>query len=264
MTLDRAAVVDACTYFEQFLAFRQEFERVPGIQAAVLHDGDVVMSSAHGLADIDAGIALTTAHRFRIASHSKTFTATAVVRLAELGVLRLDDTVGQWLGELAGSPLAGVTLRELLAHGGGVIRDGTDGDHWQLARAFPDGDGLVAIAADADAAVLARNERFKYSNVGFSLLGAVIEAAAGERYRDHVQAALLDPLGLSTTSPEIDLAAASDHAVGYTGFAAVGRRMPFDHIATGAMAAATGFSSTATDVVRWAAAHFLGVVGAGA
>ena len=67
----------------------------------MLHDGDVVLDAAFGLADVESATPMTTAHRFRIASHSKTFTATAVVRLAEHGVLRLDDPVGQWIDELA-------------------------------------------------------------------------------------------------------------------------------------------------------------------
>ncbi len=257
MTIERTAVVDACAYFEQFLEFRQRFERVPGIQAAVLHDDEIVLSCAHGLADAEAGTPLTTDHRFRIASHSKTFTATAVVRLAEQGRLRLDDTAGKWVEELGATGLGAVTLRELLAHGGGVVRDGWDGDHWQLARPFPDAARLIEIACD-DAAVLGRNERFKYSNVGFALLGAVIEAATGQGYADHVTGALLAPLGLDATSADIDPAATGDHATGYTALSYADRRLPFDHIQTGAMAAATGFSSTATDLVRWAAAHFHG------
>ncbi len=257
MGLQRSAVLDACTYFDTWLAYRQRLDRIPGIQAAVLHEGDIVLETAHGHADVAADTVLTTDHRFRIASHSKTFTATAVVRLADRGVLRLDDTVGQWVPALATAPIAGVTLRELLAHGGGLIRDGRDGDHWQLLRPFPDAATLTRIAVD-DGAVLARNERFKYSNIGFSLLGAVIEAATGEPYADHVRAALLDPLGLTATTPDIDPMAADDHATGYTARSYAAERIPIDHIATGAMAAATGFSSTAGDVVRWAAAHFLG------
>lgn len=257
MALERPPVLAACAYADSWLSFRAVHDRVPGIQAAVLLGDEVLLSSAHGVADVGAGTALTAAHRFRIASHSKTFTATAVMQLATSGALRLDDPVGHWVGELDRHPVGAVTLRELLAHGGGVIRDGWDGDHWQLVRPFPDAATLRAIAAD-DAQVLARNERFKYSNVGYALLGAVIEAVTGTSYADHVTATLLGPLGLDATSPEIDLADTSDHATGYTALAYAPRRIPFDHIATGAMAAATGFSSTATDMVRWAAAHFSG------
>ena len=256
-TPERPAVLDAARYIASLIAYRQQHDRVPGIQAAMLHDDDVVLDAAVGLADVESATPMTTAHRFRIASHSKTFTATAVVQLAERGVLRLDDPVGRWIDELAAAPVAHVTLRELLAHGSGVVRDGWDGDFWQLYRAFPDGAGLLAVASD-EATVLGRNERFKYSNVGYSLLGCVIERATGSPYHEHVRAALLGPLELSSTTPDIDPAAAGDHATGYSAFAYADHRLPIDHIATGAMASATGFSSTATDLARWAAAHFLG------
>ena len=71
-----------------------------------------------------------------------------------------------------------MTVRELLSHAGGVVRDGWDGDFWQLDRAFPDRAELLRIAAD-DSAVLGRNERFKYSNVGYSLLGLIVEHVSG-------------------------------------------------------------------------------------
>ena len=72
----------------------------------MLHDGDIVLETAHGHADVEAGTVLTTDHLFRIASHSKTFTATAIMQLAERGRLRLDDTVGRWLPARGGAPIA--------------------------------------------------------------------------------------------------------------------------------------------------------------
>ncbi len=157
--IPRQAVIDACDYADRWLAFQRRHLRVPGVQAAVLHDDEVVLSTAHGVSDVTTGEPLTTDHLFRIASHSKTFTATCVMQLAERGLLRLDDTVGHWIDGLDAAPIAGVTLRELLAHAGGVVRDGWDGDFWQLFHAFPDETELVRIAADASS-VLPRNERF--------------------------------------------------------------------------------------------------------
>ena len=255
-TITRAAVVDACSYFDTWLAFRVPFDRVPGAQAAVLHGDDVVLSTAHGVADTTTGAPLTDRHLFRIASHSKTFTATAVMQLVELGRLRLDDTVGQHLPELADSPVSAVTVRELLAHGGGVVRDGWDGDFWQLFRAFPDRDELLRIASD-ESAVLARNERFKYSNVGYSLLGIVVERTSGRSYADYVDEHIVDRLGLEDTGPEYAPARAAEYAGGHSALSYGTARIPLDHIDTGAMASATGFYSTARDVVRYASAHFV-------
>ena len=86
----------------------------------------------------------------------------------------------------------------------------------------------------------------------------MLEQATGSAYGTHVTETLLDPLGLTATTPDIDPTSVGDHATGYTAFAYAEHRLPIGHVATGAMAPATGFSSTATDLVRWAAAHFLG------
>ncbi|MFN8021651.1 MAG: serine hydrolase domain-containing protein [Acidimicrobiales bacterium] len=255
--ISRDAVSDACAYFDQWLAFQRRQWRVPGVQAAVLHDDEVVLSTAHGVSSVETGEPLTTDHLFRIASHSKTFTATCVMQLVEMGLLRLDDTVGHWLDGLSGAPIAGVTLRELMAHAGGVVRDGWDGDFWQLFHAFPDDDELVRIAGDASS-VLPRNERFKYSNIGYSLLGMVIAEASGRPYNSYVAEEVVVRLGLRNTGPELDPSRAHEYAGGHAALDYADARLPIEHVDTHAMASATGFYSTASDVVRYAAAHFHG------
>ena len=200
---------------------------------------------------------LTTGHLFRIASHSKTFTATAVMQLLELGSLRLDDSAEQWLSFLRGTPLATVTIREMLSHAGGIVRDGWNGDFWQLAHPFPAAAELRRIATDR-AGVLERNERFKYSNVGYSLLGMIVEEASGQPYTRYVAANIIGRLGLRNTGPEYDPQRATEYATGYSALSYADRRLPIDHIDTAAMASATGFYSTAEDVVLYASAHFLG------
>jgi CubicO group peptidase (beta-lactamase class C family) len=258
--IDRSVALQAIDYFGSWLAFRQQYLRIPGVQAAFLLGDEVLFSAAYGLADVEADRRLTTSHLFRIASHSKTFTATAVLQLAEQGRLRLDDPAGSrlpWLAE-AGSPLATVTLRELLAHAGGLVRDGRDGDHWQSYHPFPDAEQLQAIALEAGAAVLSPNERFKYSNIGYSLLGAVIEQASGEPYNAYVRGHVVDALGLQNTGPELDPARLSEYATGYSALAYAESRVPIEHVDTRAMASATGFYSTAEDVVRYFAGHFTG------
>jgi D-alanyl-D-alanine carboxypeptidase len=259
-TPERTAEVAAAAapYLETWLDHQRRRARVPGVQAAVRVGDRLVLDTALGVADVSTGEPLTPGHLFRIASHSKTFTATAVLQLVEAGRLRLDDPIARWVPALAGSGLAEVTIRELLGHQGGVIRDGADNDHWQLLHPFPDEEQLIAIAA-ADGAVLERNEHFKYSNIGYSLLGLAIEAVTGTSYHAHVQAAVVDPLGLADTGPEWDPARAADHAAGHTGLLdGEDVRLTIPHVDTRAMAAATGFSSTARDLTRYGAAHVTG------
>jgi CubicO group peptidase (beta-lactamase class C family) len=253
------AVRSAVAYLDSWLAYQQVYLRVPGVQAAVLFDHEIVLSTAHGRADVENDVPLTTEHLFRVASHSKTFTATAVMQLVEGGSLRLDDRVGHWLPWLreALSPVTDLTVRELLAHSSGLIRDSEDGDFWQLLRPFPDEYGLRHMALTR-ADVLQPNERFKYSNVGYSLLGLVIATVSGRRYNDYVTAEVVRRLGLKHTGPEFDPARAEDYAVGYSALAYAPQRLPIDHVDTAAMSAATGFYSTAEDLCRYFAAHFWG------
>lgn len=255
---DPQTVREVLDYFGTYLDFRRRVARVPGVQAAVHIGGELAFSEAYGLAEIEHDIPLTTAHLFRIASHSKTFTATAVLQLAEQGRLRLDDLASTWVPALASKPVGRLTLRDLLAHAGGVSRDSADGDFWQLQRPFPDAVGLASVLDDDSVTVLAANEQFKYSNIGYALLGAVIEAVTGAGYNDYVRAAIVDPLGLTDTGPEYDPAQADRYAAGYSALAYAQTRVPIEHVNTRALSAATGFYATAADLVRYFSAHYIG------
>ncbi len=174
------ALREALAYVDSWLDYRVWKLRAPGAQVAVWFDGEIRFSKAYGVANLDTGEPLTTSHLFRIASHSKTFTATAVMRLVEAGKLRLDDTAGSWIPELtgAGSPLADVTVRELVSNSAGVIRDGVDATFWAHGRPFPNEDALLELSV-REGAVRQPEATFKYSNIGFSLLGMIVGKAAG-------------------------------------------------------------------------------------
>jgi len=242
---------DTLDYFQNWLSYRRWFLRIPGVQVAVAVVGEQRISAAFGKADASTGELLGTQHLFRIASHSKTFTAVAVLQLLEQGRVRLDDTVATHLAELAGGRIGEVTVRELLSHGGGVIRDSEDGDFWQLHRDFPDRAELIRVAAAPSAAVLARNDRFKYSNIAYGLLGLIIEAVTGSSYADSVNETIVDRLGLRDTGPDLPEQRRADLAAGHSSLSYAPDRTVIDHVRTGALASATGFYATAADLVAF-------------
>ena len=253
------ALREALTYVDSWLDYRVWKLRVPGAQVAVWFDGEVQFTKAYGVSNLDTGDALTTSHLFRIASHSKTFTATAIMQLVEAGTLRLDDPAGIWIPELgeAGVPVADVTIRELVSNSAGVIRDGSDATFWALSRPFPDEASLLELAV-REGSVRQPEAAFKYSNIGFSLLGMIIGKAAGSTYHEYVTRAIIEKLGLRNTGPELDEARQSDLAGGHSGLSSRTERRVIPHVNTRGMAAATGFYSTAEDMVRFSSAHFYG------
>jgi len=256
---NRAALETVLPYVREWVSYKVWQLRVPGVQVAIGYQGEELFSEAWGYADVEAGRALTTTDLFRVASHSKTFTATAVMLLVERGSLRLDDTAGAHVRALVdgASPLADVTVRELLEMGAGVIRDGKDGDHWSQLRPFPDGSELLALLLD-DGQKVPAGSSFNYSNLGYGLLGLVVAAAAGRSYDDFVRSEVVEPLGLMNTGPDWDPARADDFVVGYSGFHTARTRHRLDHVDTRALAAATGFHSTASDLVRYFSSHVVG------
>ncbi len=255
---DTATLTALVDWYGGWLDHRRQTLQVPGVQVAVRWRGELLLSAAYGSAELSGPTPLSTSHLFRIASHSKTFTAVAVMQLMQSGALRLDDTVGRWLPSLmdAAPDVAARTLRQLLSHGGGIIRDGHDGDHWILGHPFPDPEQLLAIASD-EAAVLPSDSAFKYSNIAYGLLGLVIAAASGSTYQDYVVEHIVSRLGLADTGPEYDPARAGEYAAGYTA-RSLGRRLAVEHVDTAALAAATGFFATAADLTAYFSAHLPG------
>jgi CubicO group peptidase (beta-lactamase class C family) len=153
--------------------------------------------------------------------------------------------------------MAGVTVRELLSHGSGMIRDGDDSSWWALEKKFPDHQELVNVIRE-HGKVIEPNVHLKYSNIGYSLLGLIIESASGTGYREYVQEHIVDALGLENTGPDLNLDRLDDYAKGYTTKAHGPERREIEHIDTFAESAATGFYATASDLTAYFQAHLDG------
>lgn len=246
-------------YITDWVGYRAWKAELPGLQLAIYFDGTVQLNTAYGFADVERGVELTTEHLFRIASHSKTFTAVAMFQLIEQGKVRLDDTVGTFVPEFvkAASPLAETTIGELLSHGAGIIRDGVDADFWQYGRPYPDEAELLEMLLQ-DGVVLEPHTAFKYSNVGYSLAGLIVARVSGISYNEYVTRNIVDRLKLDNTGPEWDEARASEFTTGYTGNHVSRERKPVEHLDTRAFSPSTGFYGTAENLVRYFAAYFPG------
>src|SRR5271154_2759902 len=97
MAIDRRSLDRAADYVRSWLAYRYPYSNLTGYAAAISWRGEVGLNEASGYADLGRGTVLTPGHIFRVASHSKTFTATALMQLAEKERLRLDEPVVSFL-----------------------------------------------------------------------------------------------------------------------------------------------------------------------
>jgi CubicO group peptidase (beta-lactamase class C family) len=239
----------ALDYIPQWLEHQIRETEQPGCVIAIVHQGRVVLERAFGYADIVEHIPLTPRHRFRVASHSKSFTAAGIMKLREAGELGLDDRVGQYVDALHPA-VAEATIAQLLSHSAGIVRDGNDSGQWQDRRPFLDAAELRADLAAAP--VIDPNSRFKYSNHGYGLAGLVIEAVTGTPYRSWIKQTIIDAAELDETEPDMPVADSVPVARGHSAKLPLGRRLviPGDN-PTNALAPATGFVSTARDLARW-------------
>lgn len=258
--MDKYALDRSLKYIKSWLQFRYEQDEIPGFSVAIAHKGQVVLEESYGYANLELKTKLNPQHIFRIASHSKTFTATAIMQLQENSTLRIDDYVSDylpWLKEHADKRWQKVTIRQLMAHGAGVIRDGNNSDYWQLDCPFPNEKVLKEVVLSADL-IIDTNTKLKYSNIGYSLLGMVIASASNMAYNEYVTKNIIDVLKLPNTGPEYSPKIAHSVVTGYTRRDTNKTRLPIEDISTNAMASATGFYSTAADLCTYFNAHFVG------
>ena len=218
---------------------------IPGGSLAVSRYGRVALVRGYGVADRDRKDAVQPTSLFRLGSLTKTITAVAVLQLVEDGKLSLDDKVLPLLGEF-GPPdgtirdarVYDITVRHLLQHRAGFDRD-KSGDPVGMPRiatvAARQGGELppscVAILRDTLEQPLdfEPGSRFAYSNVGYCILGRIVERVSGMPFDAFVHARILDPAG------------AGRMRLGQTRVLADGEVTYYDYPGAGPVEAAPGF-----------------------
>jgi len=168
-------------------------------------DGKVFAARAHGKAGYRADDARETAPDAVqwAASITKLFTATALFRLVEDGIIRLNQTAGSILSEMKAKPFDGITIAQLLSHTSGLQPDPgcfetAYGKTWRdFMRMMPDKPWL-----EAGLSVGMRREpgtEWMYNTFGYTILGEVISRASGTDCHDFIRTEILEPCGMIDT-----------------------------------------------------------------
>lgn len=198
-------IADLTPQLEAKVAGFVKEHRLPGAAAGVVSGDGLAWSFGYGFADIEARRGADARTLYRIASITKTFTATSVLQLRDEGKLHLDDPIVEHIPELVSATnpyghIKHVTIRRLLSHESGLQSEppGTD---WGEGRYEGLVDRNLAMAAEIGVKVAA-NTQAKYSNLGFQMLGEVVARVSGIPYADYVRSNILEPLDMTSTSFE--------------------------------------------------------------
>ncbi len=157
----------------------------------VAREGEVLLNKGYGLAIRSEGVPNTAETVFSTGSITKQFTAAAILRLEMMGELSTEDPLSLHLDGVP-EDKAGVTLRHLLTHTGGIV-GGTGPDYEEVGR-----DEVVARAL-AEPIAFPPGEIMSYSNAGYSLLAAVVERVSGRSYEAFLREELFVPSGMERT-----------------------------------------------------------------
>ncbi|MBI4310549.1 MAG: beta-lactamase family protein [Chloroflexi bacterium] len=232
--------------------------RLPGLALGIIRDQELVWSSGFGAADLDTGRRPDAHTIARVASITKTFTTTAIMQLRDAGRLSLEEPLLRHLPEFAqvrarAGTIEGVTIRRLLTHRSGLVTESPT--HGWGALTFPTREEILACLPQTEITI-PQDSAWKYSNLGFALLGEVVCRLAGQPCIDYLRAHILTPLGLESTVFDLTAALRPRCFTGYNPSPYQDRpeRAPYAHL--NGLAAAGQLHSTVSDLAKWVSFQF--------
>jgi D-alanyl-D-alanine carboxypeptidase len=237
--------------FDAWLSSRMRHHSImPSLQVCIRKKGDIVFSKSYGFANAKTKRVLKNKDVFHIASHSKTFTGCVLLILQEQKKLSLSDKIIDYIPQLKSHPdkrFAKITLCDVVSHRSGIFRDGVDSCFWTLQKPFLNKEQIITEILSAKL-VFAPDKQVKYSNIGFSLLGLVIEQVTGLSFADAMRDLVFKKLKTKSLSSDYKPNKMTSYADGHLLRVLDRDHQPLKHAATFDMAPATGFCGNAEDV----------------
>ena len=191
-----AATLFACTskeqQFNQEVAAIMERNNNVGLALVAVNDGQVVLNERYGVKNLETGEPIAKDDIFRIASISKSFTATAIMQLVEQGKLNLQQDVSELVGFQVRNPKFPekvITVEMLLSHTSSM----NDANGYFTINAInPDSSATWQTAWNA----YEPGTGYEYCNLGFNTLGTILERISGERFDKYIVNHILNPIGV--------------------------------------------------------------------
>ena len=231
---------------------------IPGMSAAVIYDQQVIWAKGFGFADLEKNGVASPQTIYRCASITKLFTATMLMQLRDAGKVNLDDPVSKYVPSFhiasRSSDSPPVTLLQIATHTSGFPREAPL-DYWRTLK-FPPVESLIAAVSSKGDRAFPPYVEWKYSNVGYAILGKALSQAAGEPYFSYVVDHILKPLVMDRSgyslSPEMQTRMATGYFPPRDGQAAKPAFQP-DY---GGYGPASSLYSTVEDMARFISLQF--------
>lgn len=198
---------------------------LPSLAVGVVRDGETLWEEAFGLADREKRVPATIHTRYSLASVSKPFTTTALMKLVEAGQMDLDTPVNEYLAPgcrlnvWAGDPDA-VTVRKVATHTAGLPGQCNFFSEDQLYLR-PSREESIRRYGNI---VTPPGERYRYANFGFGILDHLVERVSGLSFADYLRREVFLPLGMTRSSVDLSSDLRGDAAIRYD---ADGRPIPY-------------------------------------
>ncbi len=229
-------------------------EHLPGMAGGIVLDGQLIHTFYFGFTDLSKHIRVDSLSDFRIASMTKSLTAMAILKLRDEGKLKLDDPASLYIPEMdslqyLSSDAPKITVRDLLTHRAGFPEDNPYGDR-QLGDTE---DELLKQVRESPAFSNVPGIAFEYSNLGFALLGKIINRVSGITYQQYVTENIFQPLGMTHSYFEFTKVPADHLAHGYRWINDNWRDEPL--LRDGSWGAMGGMITTIEDFSKYVAFH---------
>ena len=225
--------------------------RLPGLAGVLVVDGRVAWSGGLGRID-DAGTPAGPASRWRVGAVAQPVLASAMGRLAEAGVLSMEDPLARWIPEAAALEADGppITLADCASHASGLPPMPAMSPDALTTLRFPEREELLAALADTHVEPELRG-RFSYSSLAWALLAEALGRAAGRPITDYATEEILRPLGMASSGWPIGGGQPTGGATGYDAFGDPPTAAPTPRL--GAFAPLWGLWTSASDMERFLA-----------
>lgn len=189
-----------------------EKKHIVGLSIAISICDQLIWSKGFGLADLENNVPVTPKTKFRIASVSKTLTATALAQLHEKELLHFDDEIHTYLPSFP-EKIFPITPRQLAGHLAGIRH--YKGDEFLMMESYPTvTDGLAIFQNDP--LLHEPGSKFLYSSYGWNLLSAIIEKTSGMGFLDYMQENIFTPLNMKNTAADWNRKIISNRSRFYT------------------------------------------------